>query len=503
MKTLFRFVALVLCFAFVFCIQPCQAATKGKIKDSVVVVLRGEPSTLDPHNTSEMVAFTTQLQIFDTLVKKDLKGNPIPWLATKWEKIDNVTTRFYLREAYFHNGDRVTAEDVRFSIERATEMPTSRSMMDGFDGKKTKVVNDTTVDIVTKGPFAAILTYLSNSRACIVSRKAVEQMGKEGFGRNPIGSGAFKFSNWRTGTDVTLVRNDKFWGEKPKFSKMTLRFIPETASRAVELETGAADIVFDPGASDLERMKNDRRFVIHSTPGYSQMQILFNLSDKILKDIRVRKALAHALDVKSITQVVYGRYGLPAEGIFADALAHYHKIGAVEFNPEKAKGFLKEAGYGNGLRLTMSINNLQESNDIAELAQNMWAAIGVKVDIKTSAQQDWLAAARRGETQVMASAGTYTSGDPGQAAKMFDPAGDRMIQPTDPKPAEMMEKAMLTFDFAQRDKLYKEVQTYIYNNYYLVPVSTKLMVYLSSSKVENFPCEPGGTPYLGNIVVYE
>jgi peptide/nickel transport system substrate-binding protein len=131
-------------------------------------VLKGEPSNIDPHGNTELVAMTTQVQIFETLVKKDEDGNIVPCLAESWEQIDDVTIRFKLRDdVYFHNGDKLTAEDVVFSIQRATEKPSSASIFAAFDAEKHKVVDDLTVDVATKKPFAAVFNYLTSTRGAM------------------------------------------------------------------------------------------------------------------------------------------------------------------------------------------------------------------------------------------------------------------------------------------------------------------------------------------------
>ena len=201
-----------------------EAAQSGNIKDNVTVVLKGEPSNIDPHGNTELVAMETQVQIFETLVKKDENGEIVPCLAERWEQIDDCTTRFYLRDdVTFHNGEKLTADDVVYTIQRATEMPSSAAIFSAFDGENTKAVDDLTVDVVTKEPFAAVLNYLASTRGGIVCKKAVEEMGDDAFGRAPVGTGPFMFDNWVTGTSITLKRNDNYWGDKPAYSTLTLK----------------------------------------------------------------------------------------------------------------------------------------------------------------------------------------------------------------------------------------------------------------------------------------
>ena len=483
--------------------KPAEA--ERKLKDTMTIVLRGEPSNIDPHNNLELNAFTVQMQIYDTLVTRDNDGNIHPSLATHWDQIDDVTTRFYLRDdVYFHNGDKMTAEDVLYTVQRACRMSSSSAIFAAVDGDKCKVVDDYTIDIVTKGPFAALLNYISSTRGGIVPKKVVEAVGDDEFGRNPIGTGAFKFDSWLTGTQVILKRNENYWGEKPTFSTMVFKFIAEDATRAIELETGMADVIFNPAATDTERMKQEPdKYTVLIGDSYMQMKVSFNLSDEITGNVLVRKALSYALDTPLITESEYGEFAQPAGGIMANAIDFYKELGVQEYNPEYAKQLLAEAGYPDGFTLVFGINNSKESYDIAEIVQNMWGEIGVKVDIKISAQPEFMAAAIRGEYQAVASSASFTTGDPGHALKDWRTDTVGTAHAVDKKVDEMLDDAAITFDAAERQKKYEDIQQYLHDDYVCIPIATKKVVYITSAKVENFNASATSTPYMGGSIIYE
>lgn len=496
---------LVVLLLFCMTFSPFAQGTQGKnLKDTVTVVLKGEPSNIDPHGNGELVAFTTQMQIYDNLLKKDANGAIVPELATKWQVIDKQTIRFFLREdVYFHNGEKLTAEDVRFSIARATQKPSSSAIFKGFDGEKTKVVNDYTIDIVTKGPFAGIYNYLCSSRGNILSKKAVMEMGDAKFGRNPVGSGPFVFDTWRTGTDIKLVRNEKYWGTKPAFSTMILKFVPETASRAIEIESGNADVIFDPDPADIPRLSKNKNLKVISGPSYANSYIVFKMSDQVFSDIKLRQALSLALNKAGIVQAIYGELGKPSQSVFASTIFSYKPMGVTEYNVEKAAALMKEAGYKNGLDVVLATPNTKQLMDIAEIAQNMWKKIGVNATIKTTAMAEFLAAGRRGENQIAISAANYTTGDPGHALADFDTRSDGFFKPIDKKIDAYLDQGASTFETEARKKVYQEVQQYIYNQYYMLPIADTNVNYVTTNKVENFFCDPGNSPYLGDIKVYQ
>lgn len=480
------------------------SAPEREIKENLVVILKGEPSNADPHNNGELVAFTIQLQIFDNLVKKDANGNIVPSVATRWEQVDDKTVRFYLRDdVYFHNGEKLTAEDVRFSIQRATVMPFSASIFSAFDGEAAKVVDDYTVDISTKAPFAGIFNYLASTRGAILCKSAVESMGDEGFGRSPVGSGPFIFDSWLTGTEIKVVRNENYWGEKPAISSITFKFISEAATRAIEIESGNADIAFDVSPSDVPRLSENTDLKVVTCNSFGFSYIIFNNQDPVLSDIRVRQALTLAIDKPSLVQAVYSGLATVADSSIPATVFAYQSQGESEYNIEKAKQLLAEAGYPDGLDVKLAAQDTQEVKDIAEIVQSMWAEIGVNAEIIVSATPEFIAAARRGDNQIGISAATFTTGDPGHALADFDTRTNAFYHSDDTEIDTYLDKGMQTYDLNERAKVYQDVQKYIAEKFYIVPVAFKPIIYATTANVESFVCNPGNSTYLGDVLPYE
>ncbi|MDD5917902.1 MAG: ABC transporter substrate-binding protein [bacterium] len=478
--------------------------TATAYKDTLTVALKAEPDTLDPQGTSQVVAFAVQMNIFDTLVRKDENGEIIPWLADEWERLDNLSVKFHIRDnAKWSDGTDVTAEDVKFSIARASVNPTSTGTMGVFDGDNTEVVDEKTVIVRTKTEFSSFFNYLASSRGSIVCKAAVEAMGEAEYGRMPVSSGFVKVDSWETGNAITCSRNEYFWGDPAEYENLVFRFITETASRAIELEAGTVDFIYDPGVTDCNRLKDDENFALYATDGYGMMQVLFNLSDPVMDNVNLRKALCHSVDIVAIAKAIYGDYATPAAGQFATPITNFLDIGVYAYDVELAKEALKEAGYENGVTLSVLINQSQDINDLAVMCKDYWSKIGINAEINTVASSEWVAAMRRGEAQIGPSFGTITTGDPGHALNMFNIVPNQMCHPKDEHANELLAKAKATYDDAERDAVYKELQQYCSDQYMQIPIATKKTMYLASAKVEGFWCDPSGTPWFGGVKVAE
>lgn len=481
-----------------------EAVGNAAVKDTVTAVLKGEPSNVDPHGNTELVAMTTQVQIFETLVKKDENGEIVPCLAESWEQIDDKTIRFKLREnVKFHNGETLSADDVVYTIQRATEKPSSASIFSAFDAENTKKVDDLTVDVATKEPFAAVFNYLTSTRGGIISKKAIEEMGDDAFGRNPVGTGPFKFDSWVSGTDITLKRFDEYWGEKPAYNTLVLKFITETANRALEIEAGNADIVLDPATDDLERLADTEGLQVVTGDSYGMSYIAFSQDDEVVGDARIREALSLALDLDIMVESVYGEYATVAESVMPATILYYKSQGEHEYNVEKAKELLAEAGYPNGVEVTLNLPSGSEQQNIGVIAQNMWKEIGVTANISTASTSEVIASGRRGDNQIVVMSASYSTGDPGHALADFDTRSDGFFRPQDKKADELLDKGAAAYDPAERQAIYEELQDYLYHQYYMIGVGNKTVNYVITDKVQNFYCDPGDIPSFAGVVVTE
>jgi len=500
-----KYLLLLLCVAVVFSTACSSVQSSGdgnniSTKDDLLVAIKAEPSTLDPHNSTALANFAVQRVVYDTLVEQDENGKIVPGLAERWEVIDDTTVRFFLRDnVYFSNGEKLTAEDVRYSIQRSTEERGSASMFSAFDGEGTSVVNDLTVDIKVKYPFAPIYNYLASSRGDIINKKAMEEIGPDVYGRNPVGTGPFIVKDWVTGDSLVLERNEEYWGEKPVYSKLVFRIIAEQANRAIELETGGVDIIYDVAANDASRLSEGNKTKVIKGPGYKFSYITMNMSLGPFDDIRVREALTISLNMEDIVESVYQGSAKLADSLMAPTVFGYKKVGPYEYNPERAKKLLSEAGYADNLHLVLMTNEDRSFMDVAEIAQSMWKEVGIETEIQIMEQATLLSKAAEGTVTMGITNSTPTTGDPDHALMPWPSTYKSFLRIDNPEIDEYLLKGKSTYDTAEREKIYNEAMEYMWEQYNMIPICFTDSIYATGENIENLECHPGNTPNLAKV----
>ena len=316
----------------------------------------GRPSdaiSLDPHRATTAPEVWVYNNIFETLVAVDENMEVVPVLATSWERVDETTMRFFLKEGVtFHDGTPFNAEAVRFTIERAID-PEAPARGRPWIGPVTgaTVVDDLTVDIHTATPFGPLLNHMSLVFVIgIVSPTAVEQHG-DAFGRQPVGTGPFMFENWVSNQSITLVRNPNYHGDPAYLDEVEFRVIPEEGARQIAFMRGDLDVLLRAAPAELDLMRADPNVQVLDADGLRVVYIGFNHRTAPTDDVRVRQALVHAIDVESINAFVVEDAMVPASSVIAESVFGYTDTNLPEryaYDPELALELLAEAGYERG-----------------------------------------------------------------------------------------------------------------------------------------------------------
>lgn len=353
-------------------------------KETLTVAANREPVSLDPTDVTVTYATLIDSHIYDCLLKMDKDLNIIPWLAESYEQVDDLTWKFNLRQGVkFHNGEEMTSKDVLYSFVRCYSQPAAAVNVQFIDKNSFETPDDYTFILKTTQPYAFLEAQLCHESLSILNEKAVTEAGDD-YGRNPVGTGSYKFVSWTSGDNITVERNDNFWGEAPLMKTIVFRMITENSARAINLESGDVDLVIDIQESDAERIKDGEDTNLVSEPAASVRYFAFNCRHDVFKDKKVRQAMVHATDLESIRRVAYGEHTSTPSMITPippGFSGRNENLSAYEYNPEKAKELLAEAGVGDGftvyyIYLASTINNM-----IAEMVQAMWAEVGVTLEL--------------------------------------------------------------------------------------------------------------------------
>ncbi|MCB9160346.1 MAG: hypothetical protein H6644_10880 [Caldilineaceae bacterium] len=274
------------------------AATTG---GTLVIARPTDAVGLDPKVETTSPGNWVMSNIYENLVKLDTDLTFQPALAESWEQVEPDRWRFNLRQGVkFHDGTDFNADAVKFSIERIKNPDDpGRSASNLRPIIAVEVVDDYTVDIVTDGAYGPLLNIMSLVYATgIVSPAAVEQYGED-FTRNPVGTGPFKFVEWRTNDQIVIERNEDYWGEPAPLDQVVYRVIPEESARMLALDTGEVQMVMAPAPSQLDIYRDDPNFTLYETPG---VRVIFfgMMTARASDDVCVRQALVYSFDKQAV-----------------------------------------------------------------------------------------------------------------------------------------------------------------------------------------------------------
>jgi len=365
-----------------------------------------DPQTLDPHSANLLATSRLTANVYEPLVWRDREWKVIPWLATSWTQPDERTWRFRLREGVkFHDGSPFTADDVVFSVERALS-PTSQLKVALQGVEKAVKVDAFTVDLVMREPNPVLLSHMTNFR--VMSKAWAEKFGarrpqdytaKEDTyaARNANGTGAFMVKERQTDVRTVLVAHRDWWGHKAgknegNVTEVVLLPIKSNATRLAALLSGEVDFVIDPPNQDVARLRAAPGLKVQEGGELRVQYIAFDVfRDDLLygkaggknpfKDLRVRQAVAHAIDAEAIRAKVMRGHSRPLGSILTPGVQGYAADAdrRLPHDRERARRLLAEAGYPGGFEVTLDAGNVQPAADIAQAVAVMLSQVGIKV----------------------------------------------------------------------------------------------------------------------------
>lgn len=357
-------------------------------KDTIIFAMDVDVGSMDPNAERLTQNHNINRHIYSTLLpaeNTDLDGKPTAGVAESYEQTSDTSYTFKIRQGItFHDGSPLTSADVKFSLERAMNAPTVKSTAAFI--ASVEAPDDFTVIVNTKESYAPSIAAFSLSHMSILPKAYIEANGDDHFGLNPVGSGPYKFVEWVTGDHITLEAYDGYFDKEnmPATKNIIIRIIPESTQRAIALQNGEVDFVSNLSATDLKALDGVEGVEgIVGEFGNVQM-MMFNLKKAPFDNYAVRDAITYAIDRNAILNAVFGGYGLVPDSTVAPGIFGYptHDYQGFEYNVDKAKTMLADAGYPNGFECTLLIQNAAQQVEMATIIQDELKAIGITVKIE-------------------------------------------------------------------------------------------------------------------------
>ena len=351
---------------------------------TVTMAQFADPEVLDPAYDTAIYTRSIMMNIFDGLVWRQPDGEVVPALAESWEFIDDTTLKLNLRKGVtFHNGDPFTADDVIFTALRYTDKddpkplgPYLRGMFERFEK-----VDDHTLIMYLPAKNATVMGQFT--RMPILPAKAFQAMSKTKFGNAPIGTGPFKFASWERNEQLVLEAYENHWRGRAAIDRYVIKPMPEDFSRFGALKAGDVDIIALLPPERIPSVEADPNLKVGKVSSARNVYFNFNTWIEPFKDIRVRKALNHAVNVPEIIETVMGGLAFRNSSFCgAQLFGHNPNIAHFAYDPEKAKQLLAEAGYPNGFKTKMlgATGNSMKDREVQEAVVAQLAKVGVEVE---------------------------------------------------------------------------------------------------------------------------
>lgn len=367
-------------------------------QSSITLGMQLEPPNLDPTGgAAAAIDEVVYANIFEGLTRYQSDGTVAPALAESWEISPSGREYTFRLHAgvKFHDGSDLTAEDVKFSLDRARAEDSTNAQKGLFAGiEAVDVIDPLTVRITLKAANGGFLTNMAWGDAVIVAPESVAQAATA-----PVGTGPFKFSRWVQGDRIEIVRNPDYWGAPPALESATFKFISDPTAAFAAMMAGDVDAFpVYPAPENLVQFEADPRFkvIVGSTEG--ETILAMNNKATALSDIRVREAISHAINRQEIIDGAMFGYGTPIGTHFAPHNPDYVDLTAVSnYDPERAKALLDEAGYGEGLTLTLKLPPPSYARRGGEIIASQLRAVGVETEVTNLEWAQWLEEVFRGK----------------------------------------------------------------------------------------------------------
>jgi peptide/nickel transport system substrate-binding protein len=444
-------------------------APSGKDPHSLHFLIESSPNNLDLRQGTDSQSERIGELIYDPLVRKDEHFNLQPWLATSWDRPDPLTWVFHLRPGVlFHDGHRLTSADVAYTLRSMTDGSLITAKAGAFKGIASIATPDPlTLILHTNTPDPSLLFNLSDGLFGVVERGAAADEGL-----HPIGSGPFRFVSQVQDKDVVVERNPTYWAGVPSIQRIDFQVVPDTISTALEMRKGSADVESNVLTLDMvHALRNQPNLRTETGPGARVDYANFNVNDPVLRDKRVRQAIACAIDRDALIAAIWRGQARPANTLLPPghwAQAPDNLLPQYPHDIERAKRLLDEAGFrpdehGIRLRFTLKTSTDETTRLEAQAIQAELRDAGIELSLRSAEFGTFYSDITRGAFQMYLLRWIGSNQDPyifqyAYSSAMFPPKGANRGRFSDPRVDALLTAASAELDQAKRRALYLDVQ---------------------------------------------
>ncbi len=464
------------------------------------MIIESSPTNLDPRVGLDAQSERIDELLFDALLTRDEHLNVQPGLAERWETPDPLTYIFHIRrDVKFHDGRPLTSRDVKWTFDsllRGKVRSTKSAAYRFVD--RIEAPDDFTVTFHMKEPDAALPWNLSEGAIGIVPNGSGSELAS-----HPIGTGPFRFVSAEPDRYVVVARNDSYWKTPAQISQVRFIVVPDATTRALELRKGSADISINAlGYDTIPTLQHESNVQILRAPGTVLAYLSFNLRDPILKDSRVRQAIAFAIDRQPLIHNVLRDFARPADSLLPpQSWAYNADVPRYHYNPARARELLDQAGYPavNGIRfhITMKTSTEESTRLLAAILQQQLRDVGIALDIRTFEFATFFSDVTRGEFQMYSLRWIGGNEDPDIFeyvfhSSRFPPHGANRSFYANPRVDLLIDQARVASDQNTRKQLYAELQKVLAEDEPYINLWYYDNLLVASRRVGNLSLNPSG-----------
>lgn len=479
-------------------------------KTDIVIATSVDFITMDPADANDTLSGSAQKTMMEGLLGFDKEMNVIPILAEEYEASDDATVfTFKLREGVkFTDGTDWNAEAAKVNFDRLADQSQGLKRNSLFKViKSTEILGEHEIKITLSEPFGAFINTVAHPAGGMVSPKALEEYGKE-VSQHPVGTGQYIFKDWKPGESMVIERNENYWGGMPEFTSITFKPVTESGTRIAMLKTGDADFIFPVPTEQIESLKTEKEIDVQTIPSIIVRYLTLNTAKEPFNNVKVRHALNYAIDKDAYAKVVYDGFADPMNSLIPTNIQFHHSQKPYEYNVEKAKELLKEAGYENGFETTLWSGNTTTSIKASQFLQQQLGEIGVKVKVENmevGTLDEKITGYPIGTPGTDVGVETYligwsaSTGDadwglrPLAATESFPPVSYNIAYYSNPEFDKEIYNGLQSADPAVRDKAYEKAQEIVWEDAPMIFLTVDQTSFASRNNIEGIVITPDGS----------